>query len=72
MRWIKVRTAKIDPKFREMFEQYGLTTMQLNLALGDYIEHNGKKYLIRDGQRFENGHGTKADPKAVSLFFCSD
>jgi hypothetical protein len=31
-----------------MFERYGPTPMQLNLALGDYVEHEGEKYLIKD------------------------
>jgi hypothetical protein len=48
MRWILIREAKIDREIREMFEQYGLTTMQLNLALGDYVEHKGKIHPIKN------------------------
>jgi hypothetical protein len=48
MRCFRTRKANIDADMREMFEQYGLTTMQLNLALGDYVEHKGGKHLIRD------------------------
>jgi hypothetical protein len=48
MIWFRIRKAKIDPSLREAFEQYGLGTMQLNLAIGDFITQNGKTILIKD------------------------
>lgn len=48
MRWFTIRKANIDRDLREAFEQYGVSVMQLNLALGDYIQHKGKTILIKD------------------------
>ena len=48
MRWFTIRKAKIEHDLREAFEQYGMNVMQLNLALGHYIEHKGKVIRIGD------------------------
>ena len=37
MRWLGIRKAKIDRELREIFEQYGVGTMQSILATTNYI-----------------------------------
>lgn len=48
MRWFTIRKATINDDLRAAFEQYGVNVMQLNLALGEYIDYNGRILLIKD------------------------
>jgi hypothetical protein len=45
MLWFRIRKAKISPKDREEFEQFGVATIQFMLASGNLDELNGGPML---------------------------
>ena len=50
MRLLSIRKAQIDKELRTTFEQYGVATMQMLLALGDYFRHKGEVLEVRDAE----------------------
>ncbi len=50
MRLWSIRKAQIDKELRTTFEQYGVATMQMLLALGDYFRHKGEVLEVRDAE----------------------
>ncbi len=50
MRLFSIRKAQIDPELRITFEQYGIPTMQMLLATGDFFRHKGQGVLVRDAE----------------------
>jgi hypothetical protein len=43
MRLWRIREAEVDPALRETFEQYGVVGIQIALANGQFIFHDGKR-----------------------------
>ena len=43
MRWLRIRRAKIDPALREMFERYGVVSMQVALGANGVIRYQGRE-----------------------------
>jgi hypothetical protein len=49
MRWFRIRKADIDEEWRKTFEQYGVLSIQVVLALGGNIKHKGERIAIDIG-----------------------